>query len=236
MIKRIFDILFSVFAIFIFSPLLLVGILIIWMQDFKNPFYVSERVGINSNKFKFIKLRSMTEGADKSGVDSTSINDQRITPVGKFIRKFKLDELPQFINVLSNTMSIVGPRPNIAKEVATYSQVEKRLLDVKPGITDIASIVFSDEGDILANSLDPDLDYQKLIRPGKSALGIFYINNQSFLLDIKLILLTIVAIFSKQLSRKWLSYLLTNLNADQSLVILSRREKPLTSIQIYDKY
>ena len=87
MIKRIFDILFSVFAIFIFSPLLLVGILIIWMQDFKNPFYVSERVGINSNKFKFIKLRSMTEGADKSGVDSTSINDQRITPVGKFIRK-----------------------------------------------------------------------------------------------------------------------------------------------------
>ena len=170
-----------------FAPILIPVIILIWIQDFKNPFYIAPRVGLNGKLFKMIKLRSMIINADSSGVDSTSNNDTRITIVGKFIRKFKLDELSQIYNVLIGDMSFVGPRPNVKNETDLYTNEEKVLITVKPGITDFSSIVFSDEGEILSNSVDPNIDYNQLIRPGKSMLGIFYVNNNNLILDIKLI-------------------------------------------------
>ena len=139
----------------------------------------------------------MVVNADKTGVDSTSSNDTRITPFGQFMRKYKIDEIPNFFNIFMGQMSFVGPRPNVKRETNLYTSEEKLLLSVRPGITDFSSIVFSDEGDILEGSNNPDLDYNKLIRPWKSRLGIFYVNNQSLWMDIKLIFLTGLAIISK---------------------------------------
>ena len=206
--KRVVDFIVSFFALIIFSPLLLVVMFFVWINDFGNPFYIASRVGKDEKLFKMYKLRSMIVNADKSGVDSTSNNDMRITRIGKFIRKFKMDELSQLINVLLGDMSLVGPRPNVQRETDLYTKLEKKLLLVRPGITDISSIVFSDEGEILSNSNDPDIDYNQLIRPGKGYLGIFYIENQSFLLDIKLILITLITIFNRNLALKNLSKIL----------------------------
>ena len=125
-----------------------------------------------------VKIRSMIINADKTGVDSTSSDDMRITSVGKVIRKLKLDELSQLWNVLIGDMSLVGPRPNVKSETDLYTKIEKNLLNVKPGITDFSSIVFSDEGDILSGSDDPDLLYNQLIRPWKSRLSLFYIEKR----------------------------------------------------------
>ena len=131
----------------------------------------------------------MINNADKSGISSTSVNDKRITSIGKFIRKFKIDEILQLVNVIKGDMSLVGPRPQIPSEVELYSEYEKNLLSIKPGITDFSSIIFSDEGEILKDSLDPNQDYNKLIRPWKSKLGIFYINNRDNFIDLQLLFL-----------------------------------------------
>ena len=209
-------------------PVFFITVLFIFLNDFKNPFYTPLRMGKNMKPFKMIKFRSMTIGADKSGVNSTSINDNRITNVGKIIRKFKLDELSQLFNVLIGNMSLVGPRPQIIDHVINeYSDEEKNLLTVKPGITDISSIVFSDEGDILKDSLDPNKDYNILIRPWKSKLGILYIENQSILLDFYLILLTLLAIINKRLSLIFINKLLMNYKADSDLINISKRDKKL---------
>ena len=145
-IKRIFYIVTALAGLIFLSPALILIILAIWLQDFKSPFYISERVGKNEKTFRIIKLRSMIVGADKKGVDSTSANDSRITTVGKIVRKYKLDELSQLFNVIKGDMSLVGPRPNVKRETDIYTVEEKKLLAVKPGITDFASIVFADEG------------------------------------------------------------------------------------------
>ena len=121
------------------------------------PFYIADRVGKDHNLFSMVKLRSMVINADSSGVDSTSSEDLRITPVGAFIRRYKLDELTQLWNVLCGSMSLVGPRPNVLRETELYSEEEKKLLEVRPGITDFSSIIFSDEGEILANESDQTL-------------------------------------------------------------------------------
>ena len=179
MFKRFFDLLASILLIIIFLPIIIVFTFLIWKQDWSNPFYVANRVGKNNKLFKMIKFRSMIVNADKSGVDSTSSNDSRITPLGSFVRKYKIDELPNFFNIFLGQMSFVGPRPNVLAETKLYTDEEKKLLSVRPVITDFASIVFSDEGDILDGSNDPDLDYNQLIRPWKSRLGIFYIENNN---------------------------------------------------------
>ena len=132
--------------------------------------------------FSIIKLRSMIVNADKNKVDSTAEDDVRITWVGHFVRKFKIDELTQLINVLFGNMSLVGPRPNVKAETDIYTPIEKKLLSFKPGIADFSSIVFSDEGKILKNSIDPDLEYNQLIRPGKSRLGYSTLKIQIILL------------------------------------------------------
>lgn len=225
--KRIFDFLLSFIGLIIASPILLPVIFLVWIQDWHSPFYVAPRVGKNEKPFKMLKLRSMVVNADKSGVDSTSSNDKRITGVGKFIRKYKLDELSQLWNVLIGDMSLVGPRPNVKRETDLYTSEEKHLLTVKPGITDFSSIVFSDEGDILKDHSDPDIAYNQLIRPGKSMLGIFYISHINFFIDIKLIYLTVVAIISKEKALSSIVNILKNLGANNILIEIASRKNKL---------
>jgi lipopolysaccharide/colanic/teichoic acid biosynthesis glycosyltransferase len=228
MLKRIFDIIFSLFGLFILSPVILITIFLIWMYDFHNPFYTPIRMGRGMVPFKMYKFRSMVINADKSGVNSTSGNDKRITPIGKLIRKFKLDEISQFINVLIGDMSFVGPRPQVVDHVINeYIERERVLLNVKPGITDISSIVFSDEGDILKDSIDPDEDYNILIRPWKSRLGILYVDNHNFLLDIRLIIITVIAIINKKLALKYLNKILIELGAQPEIVEVCKRNSVL---------
>jgi lipopolysaccharide/colanic/teichoic acid biosynthesis glycosyltransferase len=225
--KRIIDFILSLIGLVLASPILLPTIFLVWIQDWHSPFYIAPRVGKNEKPFKMLKLRSMIINADKSGVDSTSSNDNRITGVGKFIRKYKLDELSQLWNVLIGDMSLVGPRPNVKRETDLYTVQEKKLLTVKPGITDFSSIVFSDEGDILKDQIDPDIAYNQLIRPGKSMLGIFYIKNQNVILDLRLIFLTAVAILSKDNALKRVVSILKNMKADDILIEISSRQKNL---------
>ena len=173
------------------------------------------------------KLRSMVVGADKNKVDSTSVYDQRITPIGRTIRRFKLDELTQLWNVLLGSMSMVGPRPNVKRETDLYTPLEAQLLSVKPGITDFASIVFSDEAEILKDASDPDLAYNQLIRPGKSLLGIFYIHHQSFWVDIQLCCFTAVAILKRSWALGGIKRLLESLSAPPELLAIASRKAPL---------
>ena len=227
MIKRLVDILASLFGLLITSPILLPVMFLVWKEDKKSPFYIAPRSGRNGTIFKMVKLRSMVVDADKTGVDSTSGNDMRITPIGHKIRRYKLDELVQLWNVLIGDMSLVGPRPNVKTETDLYTDVEKKLLLVRPGITDFSSIVFSDEGEILEGRDDPDLAYNQLIRPWKSRLGLIYIKNQSFLLDLQLVLYTVVAIISKQKALIWVVEKLKKLNVDAETIKISKRKVSL---------
>ena len=197
MAKRMLDFVVALTALVIASPLLLLVMLLVWAHDYHSPFYIAPRVGRNGRLFRMVKLRSMRIGADRSGVDSTSAGDSRITAIGHFIRRYKLDEVMQLWNVLMGQMSLVGPRPNVERETRLYTREEQKLLSVKPGITDYASIVFADEGEILKHEADADLAYNQLIRPWKSRLGLFYIEQSSLLLDIRLVILTAIAMASR---------------------------------------
>ena len=224
MIKILIDKFISIGVLFIFFPIIVVCLLIIFLQDFSNPIYISSRVGKNFLNFNLLKIRSMINNADKSGITSTSANDKRITLVGKFIRKFKIDEILQLINVIKGDMSLVGPRPQIHSEVKLYSDYEKNLLLIKPGITDFSSIIFSDEGEILKNSVDPNNDYNLLIRPWKSKLGVFYVYNSNNCVDLQLMMLTIFSILNRDSALKKVSDLLKKLKADESLVKIAERK------------
>jgi lipopolysaccharide/colanic/teichoic acid biosynthesis glycosyltransferase len=225
--KRLLDILAALCGLILLSPLLLIVMVLIWRQDYHSPFYIAPRVGKNEKIFNMVKLRSMIVGADKSGVDSTSAMDPRITPIGNFVRKFKLDEFTQLWNVLKGDMSLVGPRPNVKRETDLYTDIERKLLSVRPGITDLASIVFSDENDILKDSQDPDLDYNQLIRPWKSRLGILYIDHRSLWLDIQLIFLTAAAVIKRGKALEGVNKILTAINAPADVIRVSQRQDKL---------
>ena len=225
--NRVFDIFFSLIGLIVLSPFLITFSILIWLNDFHSPLYIAKRVGKKKKFFKMIKLRTMIKDADKNKVDSTSSDDKRITKIGSIIRKFKLDEFTQLWNVFIGNMSLVGPRPNVPREVNLYTDLELNLLKVKPGITDFASIVFSDEGDILKSSSNPDIDYNQLIRPGKNKLGLFYINKKSIFLDTCIILLTIKAIFNRKKALKLLVKLLRLLGASEDLQRIAERKDKL---------
>jgi len=221
------DITFSFLGLLILSPVLTIVSFLIWKQDRHSPFYIATRVGLNGKLFQMVKLRSMIIGADKSGVDSTASNDSRITPIGNFVRKYKLDEFTQLWNVLKGEMSLVGPRPNVKRETDLYTHIEKGLLTVKPGITDFASIVFSDENTILKQCADPDIGYNQLIRPWKSRLGLIYVESKCLWLDICLILLTLVAIISRNTALMGVNKLLIFINAPDELIKVAERKAAL---------
>ncbi len=228
--KRAFDLVISAVGLVVLSPLLVILALLIWLQDYKSPFYIASRTGKGERPYKMIKFRSMVVRADKTGVDSTAANDPRITAVGRFIRRFKLDELPELWNVFKGEMSFVGPRPNVKRETDIYTRDEKRLLSIRPGITDIASIVFSDEGEILAGSADPDLRYNQLIRPWKSQLGLIYVDNAgSILLDAELIWLTVVNAFDRPRALSTLAHKVRSLGGDSRLAEVTLRRSQLAA-------
>lgn len=225
--KRLLDVIASVVALVVTSPILLFSILFIWLQDRRSPFYLSRRIGRGGVVFRMVKLRSMIVGADQAGVDSTRAGDTRITGVGHLIRRFKLDELPQFWNVLKGDMSVVGPRPQVEREADLYTPLERRLLEVLPGITDFSSIVFADLAEILEDQPDPDIAYNQLVRPGKSRLSLFYVEHRSMWVDLQLLALTALAIVSRHHALSGVQRLLQRLGADGHLLKLARRREPL---------
>jgi lipopolysaccharide/colanic/teichoic acid biosynthesis glycosyltransferase len=228
MVKRIFDISLAIVGVILFLPIILAALTAIFLEEFGNPFYQSYRIGLNAKPFRIFKLRTMRLGSEKSKVDSTSSNDPRLTRVGKIIRKLKIDELPQVFNVLIGNMSFVGPRPNVKREVELYTNLEKDLLKVKPGVTDISSIVFSDLNEILADSHNPNLDYNQFIRPHKSRLGLLYIKNRNIIIDIKLILITLCNSISRKKALTHLSRLTFDLSHDKELCEIVLRKIPLS--------
>jgi lipopolysaccharide/colanic/teichoic acid biosynthesis glycosyltransferase len=227
MLKRTLDILIALFVIVILSPLLIAVSLLICLYDFHSPYYVAMRVGRLQRPFRMVKFRSMVVGADRTGVTSTSATDRRITPIGNFVRRYKLDELPQFWNVLIGDMSVVGPRPNVPSGVAVYTPRELKLLDVRPGITDIASIVFSDEGDILRDKPDADAAYDQLIRPWKSRLGLVYVDQRTMWIDLQLIALTAIGVVSKRRALDGVGRMLERLKTPDDLRLVARRANQL---------
>jgi len=231
-VKRVLDLVFASVGLVLFGWLIFLFGLIVWMQDFRNPLFIAKRVGQFGNVFKMIKLRSMVVDAQSSGVSSTGGDDPRITTIGKLIRRFKIDELPQLINVLKGEMSLVGPRPNVESEVRLYTSHERGLLLVRPGITDFSSIVFSDEADILHGQSDPDLAYNELIRPWKSRLGIFYIEHQKTYTDLILIFLTVCNSVNREWALQKLAQLLTAQGASEDLIEVSLRRSPLSRISM----
>lgn len=228
MAKRLFDIILSLLACILTLPVVIAAALLIWVQDGRWPFYLGPRVGRDGRDFRMIKLRTMVPDGERLGASSTSISDSRLTPFGGKLRRFKVDELPQFWNVVVGEMSIVGPRPNLRSGgVDRYTSEELRLLSTRPGITDLASIVFSDEGEILKDSADPDALYDSAIRPWKNRLALVYVDNRSFLLDLRLIWLTAVAIASRDSALRGVARILDRLNADERLKGICRRNQPL---------
>jgi len=195
--KRLFDIIFSFLGILFLSPILVVISIVIKLHDRGPVFFKAPRVGLYGKMFKMIKFRSMVVNAEKIGASSTTSTDPRITPIGKFIRKYKMDEIPQLFNVLKGEMSFVGPRPEVKYFTDMYTDEEKAILTVKPGITDWASICNSNEEKILEGSEDPDKAYMEQIRPEKIRFQLKYVREKSFFTDLKIILLTLLAIFKK---------------------------------------
>lgn len=194
---RLFDIIFSAIALLAFSPFLLIIALLITIDSKGSPLFFFNRVGKNGREFVLWKFRSMHSGSEKKGSLTIGSRDARVTPVGYFLRKYKLDELPQLINVLKGEMSLVGPRPEVKKYVDLYTPEQRIVLSVKPGITDYASIKYRHENEILAASKEPEKTYVEEILPNKIYLNTIYIKNQSLKQYFKIIGLTIVSIFSR---------------------------------------
>ena len=187
MIKRTFDVAVSAIVLLALSPLIIAIGILIRLTSPGPALYAGTRIGQSGKPFRLLKFRTMVANADKIGGPSTSDDDPRVTRVGHVLRRYKLDELPQFINVLKGQMSLVGPRPEVPAEVALYSPEQCKLLTVRPGITDWASMKFHNEGEILKGSTDPHRAYQERIRPEKIRLGLEYVNRQSFIVDIRIL-------------------------------------------------
>jgi lipopolysaccharide/colanic/teichoic acid biosynthesis glycosyltransferase len=195
--KRLFDIIFSVAGLIILSPVFLLTALMIKLDDRGPLFYAGIRTGRGGRFFRMLKFRSMVQNADKIGGPSTADDDPRLLKVGKVLRKYKLDELPQLINVLKGEMSFVGPRPEVPFYTDMFNAQEKLILTVRPGITDWASLWNSDEGAILSGSPDPEKAYLEKIRPQKISLQLKYVKEHNFLIDLKIICQTILKIFKR---------------------------------------
>ena len=176
---RFYDILFSIIGLVLLSPLFTVLYLLIRIESQGGGFYSQERIGKNGKPFKLFKFRSMRIGSDKKGLITIGEKDNRITKTGFILRKYKLDELPQLWNVFIGAMSLVGPRPEVKKYTDLYTEEQKQVLQVRPGITDWASIKYVDENKILGESKDPDDAYVNLIMPNKIKLNMVYIQHQT---------------------------------------------------------
>ena len=197
MLKRSFDILSSGLGLLLISPILLIVSLAITLSSKGGVFYKQSRVGLNGVNFNILKFRTMFTGSDKKGLLTVGDRDPRVTPIGYYLRKYKLDELPQLINVLIGDMSLVGPRPEVSKYVNLYSKEDRVVLSIKPGITDYASIYFRNENEILNSSSNPEKKYIEEVMPLKLELNKKYIREKGLLTDLKIIFMTLKSIFHK---------------------------------------
>lgn len=193
---RFFDILFSLVGLILLLPFLIIIYLFIIIESPGGGFYRQVRVGKNDKDFKLIKFRSMRTGSDKKSLITIGNKDSRVTRVGYFIRRYKIDELPQLFNVLLGDMSLVGPRPEVRKYVALYTENQKKVLSVKPGITDYASIEYADENSLLGESDNPEKLYIEQIMPHKIELNMKYINQIGIVAYFRIIFLTLFKIFA----------------------------------------
>jgi lipopolysaccharide/colanic/teichoic acid biosynthesis glycosyltransferase len=196
MMKRLFDIFFSIFGLLTLFPLFLSLYFIVLLTSKGGAFFRQIRVGEKGVHFGLLKFRSMKPASEKAGQLTVGSNDSRITTIGKIIRKYKLDELPQLLNILRGEMSFVGPRPEVPKYVEMYSTEQKRVLEVKPGLTDYASIKFLNENELLATQENPEAYYIEHIMPEKLKLNLQYIAEKSTFKDVHLILLTVKKIIT----------------------------------------
>lgn len=195
MTKRLFDFTFALFLLVALSPLLLVFALLVAITSPGGAFFRQLRVGRDGKEFRLLKFRTMRPGSEAKGQLTIGGRDPRVTAVGYFLRKSKLDELPQLWNVLAGDMSVVGPRPEVPRYVAMYTTGQREVLRVRPGITGMASIDFIDESGILARAADPERAYVHVVMPAKLALDLRYVREQSFALDLRIIATTVRRVF-----------------------------------------
>lgn len=192
---RLFDILFSLFGLIVLSPLFLIVAVWIVLDNYGPVFYHQQRVGKNGNDFLLLKFRSMRIGADKMSLITVGERDPRVTKAGYYLRKYKIDELPQLWNVFIGDMSLVGPRPEVRKYVDLYTDEQRKVLSIRPGITDYASIEYIDENRLLEQSSDPDKTYVEEIMPAKIALNMHYIEHHTLREYFTILLLTFSKLF-----------------------------------------
>ena len=195
--KRLFDIVACIAAAAVLCPFWLCIGLLVACGSKGSALYRQTRVGRDGKEFKLLKFRTMRQDADKVGGLITVGEDSRVTRIGRFLRKYKIDELPQFLNIIKGDMSIVGPRPEVPKYVALYDERQRKVLSVRPGLTDYASIEYIAENELLAKSSDPDRTYIEEIMPAKLELNLKYIENQSVTEDLRLIFKTLFSILKK---------------------------------------
>ena len=196
MLKRFFDLILSLMGLLITVPILFLITILIKISSSGPVFYKQVRVGENNKDFEIFKFRTMHVNADKKGLLTVGGRDPRVTSIGYYLRKFKLDELPQLINVFKGDMSFVGPRPEVRQFVNLYSEIQKKVLNVKPVITDLASIEFRNENEILSKVEDPNQYYIDYIMPKKLEINLKYINQRNLLKDFVVIIKTIKVIFN----------------------------------------
>lgn len=215
--KRLFDLCVATIGLIILSPLIALALLVVWGTDWRMPLYVPPRAGRNGAPFRMFKIRTMVVDADR-GSEVTLKVDPRVTPVGAFLRRFKLDETPQLLNVVKGDMSLVGPRPSTLLAAADFNEEERTILSAVPGITDLSSIVLSDMGALVQHAEDRDAAYDAMVRPWKSQLGLFYVQNAGILVDLEIILLTLAAILSRERCVRGVTALLERKNAPKYLI------------------
>ena len=191
MAKRLFDILGSLLAVLLLSPVLVVIIIAVSSGSPGGPFFRQVRVGREGRHFRLLKVRTMRPGSESQGQSTVGARDPRITGVGHVLRRSKLDELPQLLNILWGDMSIVGPRPEVPKYVALYTNEQRAVLDVRPGLSSLASIAYINENEILGRSSDPERTYIEEVMPAKLALDLRYVREKSLLMDLAIIAATV---------------------------------------------
>jgi lipopolysaccharide/colanic/teichoic acid biosynthesis glycosyltransferase len=225
--RRLCDAVLAAILLVVFSPIIGLAALLVWVWDRGPVVFRGERVGLGGVPFQMVKIRTMKSAAQQSDVDSTAADDPRLTRIGIILRRHKLDELPQFWNVLTGEMSLVGPRPNVPREVALYTNVERPLLTVRPGVTDLASVVFADLAEILRPHDDANIAYNQLVRPWKSRLGLFYVKNRGLALDIQIVALTVINLLSRGAALAGVARILRRRGADEELCQVAGRTEPL---------
>ena len=194
--KRLFDILSSFFVLIHIWPFMLIIAMLVVFSGRGGVFFTQKRVGRNEKEFKLYKFRTMRLDSEQKGQLTVGGDDPRITKAGRFLRRFKLDELPQLLNVLAGSMSVVGPRPEVSKYTNMYTPEQKKVLSVRPGLTDYASIEYIDENDLLGQSQDPEKTYIDEVMPAKLKLNLKYIEEQGFLTDLRIVFKTLGKIIS----------------------------------------